>query len=44
MLYVAYVSWLTVKYLLFMASIIEQINTFMGLRFLKVKPIKSKSN
>ena len=44
MLYVAYVSWLTVKYLLFMASIIEQINTFMGLRFLKVKPIKNKSN
>jgi hypothetical protein len=37
MLYVAFFAWLMVKYLLFMWSLIDQICTYMGLRFLHVK-------
>jgi hypothetical protein len=39
LLYAAITMWLTVKYLLFMGAVVEQITTFMGLSFLKVKPV-----
>lgn len=42
MLYVAYGCWISVKYLLFMHSIVDQICTYLGIRFLHVK--KSKQN
>ena len=38
MLYIAYTVWIVVRYLLFMSAIVDQITSFMGLRFLKVKP------
>jgi len=40
LLYVAFTMWIAVKYLLFMAAVVDQITTFMGLRFLHVKPYK----
>jgi phosphatidylglycerophosphate synthase len=45
LLYAAFTMWLLVKYLLFMWAVVDQITTFMGLRFLKVKPVhKTKQN
>lgn len=41
MLYVAFTAWVTVKYLLFMWAIVEQITCFLGIRFLVNKPAVS---
>lgn len=39
LLYAAFTMWLLVKYLLFMGAVVDQISTFMGLSFLRVKPV-----
>ncbi len=41
MLYFAYGCWISVKYLLFMQSIVVQICTYLGIRFLHVKKTKN---
>jgi phosphatidylglycerophosphate synthase len=40
MLYSAFTMWIVVKYMLFMAAVVDQITTFMGLSFLRVKPVR----
>ena len=44
LLYLALTMWLVVKYLLFMGAVVDQITSFMGLRFLQVKPKKALKN
>jgi hypothetical protein len=44
LLYLALTMWLVVKYLLFMGAVVDQITSFMGLRFLHVKPKHALKN
>lgn len=40
MLYIAYAAWVAIRWLLLMQNIVEQICTYMGIRFLHNKPPK----
>ena len=44
--YLAYGTWIAVKYLIFMHSLVDQITSYLNISFLKVKPISTnkKSN
>ena len=44
MFYLAYATWIAVNYLIFMHSLVDQITTYMQIRFLRVKPISNKKN
>ena len=40
--YLAYGTWITVKYLIFMHSMVDQITSYLQISFLKVKPFSPK--
>lgn len=43
-LYLAFFAWILTKYMLLMYALVDQITSYLGIRFLHNKPVQKKQN